>query len=304
MSESHTTVRAEAPRKPPHAGEKSVRSPSPPPREVMTDTVSLRFDETGIELLLEQQESNLDDSDSMASALWPTSMHLCRAMNDGITLMSLEWWKQPRRVLELGSGCGACGLLAAKLGSVPNAPLVLLTDYPQLLPLLTRNAALNALSSRAMAKPLEWGREQAMSFLGAMPEDAAREPFDLIIGSDITAFVQTLAELEATIHQLATAEHTQIILAHHDRGGDVAHVVEVFGARFACERIVPSWQHPAEHMLLRLTKRTAQDQSRVEGAPSDSSELPLDLIRAAGAPGDQSKSLSELKRWLRSQGHS
>jgi predicted nicotinamide N-methyase len=69
----------------------------------------------------------------------------------GIFPPGQPFW-QGKRVLELGAGCGACGIVAARCG----ARRVMLTDYLALLPLLRRNAAANGVGGCCEAVELEW----------------------------------------------------------------------------------------------------------------------------------------------------
>eukprot|EP00250_Pteridium_aquilinum_P011708 c20254_g1_i4 orf=51-491(-) len=65
--------------------------------------------------------------------VWGTAMVLSRR------LVSLQKMLQDKRVLELGSGCGLCGLLAAKLGA---CEIVLTDSVPDILANLCDNALL------------------------------------------------------------------------------------------------------------------------------------------------------------------
>lgn len=77
------------------------------------------------------------------------------------------------RVVEVGAGCGVCGVLCKQLG----ARQVLLTDYePHVLELLARNAELNGLSAAEHVRALDW--------LQPLPPDLAGA-FDAVIGSDV-----------------------------------------------------------------------------------------------------------------------
>lgn len=110
--------------------------------------------------------------DGLGGEVWAGAYVLCEFLE------THEAWVQGRNVLELGAGCGLCGLVSAALG----ARRVVLTDeYPDLLELnITKNAELwtgndNASVASGM---LEWGEQESMTpFLGK---------FDLVLGSEIT----------------------------------------------------------------------------------------------------------------------
>ena len=96
------------------------------------------------------------------------------------------------RLRAAAPSAGACGILAARCG----ASSVQLTDLAPLLPLLRRNAAANGVADCCSAVELEWGCPLPPFLL---------EPssLDIILGADITAFVQSLPQLTTTLRQLS-----------------------------------------------------------------------------------------------------
>eukprot|EP00962_Isochrysis_galbana_P043323 scaffold16459_cov111-Isochrysis_galbana.AAC.4 len=89
----------------------------------------------------------------MQSSVWVAAAVLAEAMQlpSGIFPGGPAFWRG-KRVLELGAGCGACGIVAARCG----ARRVVLTDYEPLLPLLRRNAAANGVAGCCEAVGVEW----------------------------------------------------------------------------------------------------------------------------------------------------
>lgn len=88
-----------------------------------------------------------------------------------------------RRILELGSGCGAAGLSVAAAG----ARSVCLTDREALLPLMDRNLELNRAlfpnsggGDAVTLKALDWSDAAASDF-----ESECGRPFDIVIGTDL-----------------------------------------------------------------------------------------------------------------------
>ncbi|XP_068450961.1 EEF1A lysine methyltransferase 3-like [Clinocottus analis] len=122
----------------------------------------------------------------VAAAVWESALHLCRYFEQ----QSVEL--RGKRAIELGSGTGVVGILAARLGAV-----VTLTDLPLTLPQLQDNVSANAPSSSwpstlPAVLPLSWG-EDHMSF----PSD-----WDLVLCADIIYLPETYPLLLETLAHL------------------------------------------------------------------------------------------------------
>ncbi|KDO30835.1 hypothetical protein SPRG_04736 [Saprolegnia parasitica CBS 223.65] len=108
--------------------------------------------------------------DGLGGEVWPGAHLLCQHLEVHAASLNLA----NARVLELGAGCGLCGLVAAAL----KAPSVTLTDeYPDL---LQTNIDLNRawLGNQVVdARELVWGDESVRD------EGLA---FDIVLGSEIT----------------------------------------------------------------------------------------------------------------------
>ncbi|EOD37080.1 hypothetical protein EMIHUDRAFT_122462, partial [Emiliania huxleyi CCMP1516] len=138
----------------------------------------LELQPSGVTLTLEQSSGETCAEESMQSSVWVAAVVLCELMQRPCAAFptGVGHWRG-KRVLELGAGCGACGILAARCG----ASSVQLTDLAPLLPLLRRNAAANGVADCCSAVELEWGCPLPPFLL---------EPssLDIILGADITAF--------------------------------------------------------------------------------------------------------------------
>jgi len=118
-----------------------------------------------------------------------------------------------RRVIELGSGSGVAGMAAAALGAH-----VTLTDLPDALPLLQRNAqlneaAINQKQGSVRVLPLEWEKPEQL------PPDA--DECDLVLGADLV-YQREGRQLDALCQALHTlfARTTRpcvLLLAHKAR---------------------------------------------------------------------------------------
>ncbi len=116
------------------------------------------------------------------------------------------------RCVELGSGVGLTGAVAASLG----AASVLLTDVAEALPLLQRNAArisgaLPGGSGVLSVQELLWGDEAAIERAGA-------RAFDVVLGADIVYFQSApeAADLARTLEGLLAMGGT-VVLAYEWR---------------------------------------------------------------------------------------
>ena len=88
----------------------------------------------------------------LGTEVWPAAMALIRFIEgDAALLATLSC----SRVIELGSGTGACGLAAAALG----ARAVVLTDKPSLLHTMCSNVTANDLELTVSCMGLEWTEE-------------------------------------------------------------------------------------------------------------------------------------------------
>lgn len=109
--------------------------------------------------------------DGLGGEVWAGAFVLCEFLE-----RSAAELVQGRRVIELGAGCGLCGVVAAALG----ARRVVLTDeYPDLLEgNALKNCHLWAAEAEVASAALEWGERDAVQpFAGQ---------FDTMLGSEIT----------------------------------------------------------------------------------------------------------------------
>jgi predicted nicotinamide N-methyase len=108
-----------------------------------------------------------------------------------------------KRILELGSGTGIVGLAAFQSG----ASHVLLTDIPQIIPLLKQNASLVAMDSEHLkVQVLDWFDFNALDV----------PPVDMILGADVVYCLQGSHALIQVLHRLSRFS-TKIMIAFENR---------------------------------------------------------------------------------------
>jgi predicted nicotinamide N-methyase len=126
-----------------------------------------------------------------ASRVWPASAELARHVADVV---------RGKRVLELGAGAGLAGLACA----VHGAARVVLTDLPENLPLLQRNAARNELD--VSVAPFDWMAPN----LG--------EQFDVVLAADCVFWPELFEPLLNAIEAVARPDGTVLIAVTHRLG--------------------------------------------------------------------------------------
>ncbi|KAK4026367.1 hypothetical protein OUZ56_015370 [Daphnia magna] len=117
-----------------------------------------------------------------------------------------------RRILELGSGTGFVGLVAAALGGD-----CLMTDLPEMVPLIKRNLFKNTplLQGAGSAKAFEWGSD--MSGLVSHTDKG----FDIVLAADCIYYKESLNAFIKTIEDLSSHSNegtkTEIFISYEDR---------------------------------------------------------------------------------------
>ncbi|KAJ6567171.1 putative methyltransferase-domain-containing protein [Mycena vulgaris] len=108
---------------------------------------------------------------------------------------------QGKNILELGSGTGLVGLVAAMLGGT-----VWLTDQAPLLSIMRGNVAINKLSPLCVVAELNWGEP--------IPADIPRP--DLILAADCVYFEPAFPLLVQTLCDLVSAD-TEVLFCYKKR---------------------------------------------------------------------------------------
>lgn len=136
--------------------------------------------------------------------MWEASQALARVLVE----QQPEFWDHKRRVVELGCGCGLCGLVAAGLG----AREVVLTD--QVLFVAEHNLRHAGLpphvQRQVRVEKLKWGDDADVR--------AISPPFDLLLGGDIMYFPGHYKVLADTIIAL-TAVGSEVQPSYTPLGG-------------------------------------------------------------------------------------
>ena len=183
--------------------------PLPPPTECHRFTYPAAKDGEDIVIELKGFESESEQIwNSTGLTLWRSSQYLCDYLVENVKML------QDKRILELGSGLGRCGILASKLvdDSKESSSAVYLTDGDSdTLLQLRANIELNG-PLPIRCHQLLWGTETATTFL---KRHASDEPFDIIFGSDLIYVEKVISPLFDTVETLlGTKPNSKFIMAH------------------------------------------------------------------------------------------
>jgi len=148
-----------------------------------------------IEGSVDETLTNFSGNDSTGHKIWDAGYVLSQLLTNKSDLL------QGKTVLELGSGTGIGGLMAAAVGAV-----VSLTDgASSVLPILESNVKLSNLHHSTTVRRLQWDNQDDVAMV------SSRGPFDFIIGSDLLYTPETLPHLVDVLTNLST-QRTEVLL--------------------------------------------------------------------------------------------
>ena len=203
---------------------------SKPNAFVSQTSLQLRLDACGQTLSILQSPSSLTTPGVTGAVMWDSGVVLAKflehSVDSGMLLL------QGKKVIELGSGCGLVGCVAALLGAE-----VTLTDMPDRLRLLRKNVECNlsevTLTGSATVMELVWGDDPQPHLIHpSLPHYGTTFTFTFtffvtpnesfgfisVLGSDVIYSEEAVADLVATLQQLSGSE-TTIFLAGELRNG-------------------------------------------------------------------------------------
>ncbi|KAG0460798.1 hypothetical protein HPP92_021095 [Vanilla planifolia] len=169
---------------------------------VRQTSLSFSLDACGQIFTIIQSPSAMVKPGVTGAVLWDSGVVLAKFLEHAVDTKRLHLLG--KKVVELGSGCGLVGCVAALLGAS-----VILTDLPDRLKLLKKNVDANVgipVTTRGYVKVLEltWGDELDPHFINPFP--------DFVVGSDVIYSEDAVVDLLQTLSQLS-GSHTTIFLA-------------------------------------------------------------------------------------------
>ncbi|RKO99275.1 hypothetical protein CXG81DRAFT_27955 [Caulochytrium protostelioides] len=189
-------------------------------------------------------------ADPRFAAQYPTAAHAAKHLAPAAPL---GLGRAPRAIIELGTGTGLCGLLAARLW--PDAAVVL-TDLPSLLPVAAANVARHrqaldawaAPAAAAAAPPATVAPRPAvrMAPVAVAPYDwtapvlpaSVSGPFDLVIVSDGVYLEALFTPLAQAIDALPLTPDACVLLVSTKRRAADRHFAKAMSKAFVLRRVV------------------------------------------------------------------
>lgn len=206
---------------------------SKPNAFVSQSSLNLRIDACGHSLSILQSPSSLGTPGVTGSVMWDSGVVLGKflehAVDSGMLLL------HGKKIVELGSGCGLVGCIAALLGAQ-----VILTDLPDRLRLLKKNIQNNLrhgdLRGSAVVTELTWGDDPDQDLIQPLP--------DYVLGSDVIYSEGAVGDLLDTLLQLCGTQ-TTIFLAGELRNDSVLeYFLEAAMKDFVIGRVEQTQWHP------------------------------------------------------------
>ncbi|XP_057543125.1 uncharacterized protein LOC130821393 isoform X1 [Amaranthus tricolor] len=182
---------------------------SNPNAYVLQSSLSLRLDACGHSLRILQSPSSLMTPGVTGAVMWDSGVVLGKFLENAVD--SKRLLLQGKKVVELGSGCGLVGCIAALCGAQ-----TILTDLPDRLRLLKKNVEANINSNDILGSAsvceLTWGEDLDPQMLDLLP--------DYVLGSDVIYNEDAVRDLLSTLQQLC-GTHTTVIVSGELRNDSV-----------------------------------------------------------------------------------
>lgn len=169
---------------------------------VSQSSYHLNLEACGQHISISQSPSSMATPGVTGAVMWDSGVVLAKFLEHAVDSGSLLL--QTKKIVELGSGCGLVGCIAALLGAQ-----VILTDLPDRLRLLRKNVETNVntggrgAQGTASVRELIWGDDP--------DPDLIDPPPDYVIASDVIYSEEAVKDLLDTLKQLCGTQTTVIL---------------------------------------------------------------------------------------------
>ncbi|XP_068306538.1 uncharacterized protein [Pyrus communis] len=198
--------------------------------------LELKLDACGHSLSIFQSPSSLNTPGVTGAVMWDSGVVLGKFLEHASDAELLPL--QGKKVVELGSGCGLVGCIAALLGGQ-----VVLTDLPDRLRLLRKNIEVNLRHGdmRGSAKVMEftWGDDPDPE-LTEPPPDLGKQ----LLGSDVIYSEEAVLDLLSALQQLSGGETTIFLAGELRNDAVLEYFLECAMKDFVIGRLDQRQWHP------------------------------------------------------------
>ncbi|KAL8479553.1 hypothetical protein ACS0TY_026451 [Phlomoides rotata] len=199
---------------------------------VNQSSLQLNIDACGRSLSILQSPSSLVTPGVTGAVMWDSGIILGKFLEHSVESETLSL--RGKNVVELGSGCGLVGCIAALLGA-----RVILTDLPDRLKLLKKNVKANLYGNvrgSAIVDELTWGDHLDRVFTNPLP--------DFVFGSDVVYSEGAVKDLIETLVELC-GKLTTVVLAGELRNDAILeYFLEAATKEFIVGRVDQEQWHP------------------------------------------------------------
>lgn len=205
---------------------------SKPNAFVSQSSFQLSLDACGRSLSILQSPSSLGTPGVTGAVLWDSGVVLGKFLEHSVDTGMIHL--QGKKVVELGSGCGFVGCVAALLGAD-----VVLTDLPDRLRLLRKNVEHNLygeIRGSARVHEFTWGENSNREITDPLP--------DFVIGSDVIYSEAAVRELLETLLELSGTRTTIILAGELRNDAILQYFLELALKDFNIGRVDESDCHP------------------------------------------------------------
>ncbi|XP_016476875.2 uncharacterized protein LOC107798406 [Nicotiana tabacum] len=195
-------------------------------------SLQIPIDACGRSLSILQSPSNLGTPGVTGSVMWDSGVVLGKFLEHAVESGRIHL--QGKKVVELGSGCGLVGCIAALLGGQ-----VILTDLPDRLRLLKKNVEANLygdVRGSATVDELTWGDELDHDIKDPLP--------DYVLGSDVIYSEGAVMDLLATLLNLSGTQTTVILAGELRNDAILEYFLQAAAEDFTIGRVDQNQWHP------------------------------------------------------------
>ncbi|XP_026408292.1 protein N-lysine methyltransferase METTL21A-like [Papaver somniferum] len=216
---------------------------------VQQSSLHLDLESCGHRISIIQSPSSMSAPGVTGAVMWDSGVVLGKFLEHSVDSSSLIL--QSKKIVEIGSGCGLVGCIAALLGGQ-----VILTDLFDRLKLLKKNVEANVgtwdTRGSATVTELTWGEDPDAELI--------KPPPDYVLASDVIYSEGAVTDLLVTLRQLCGSQTTIFLTGELRNDAVIEYFLELATEEFVIGRVDQTNWHPdyrsSRVMMLVLVKKS------------------------------------------------